>query len=79
MIDTAFMPVVDAVSLVQKGFAGKMLFGTDAPINQLFYKDMTTSKYIKDCLITLQRELPPETFAQILSNTLYVPRDSSLS
>lgn len=78
-VDTAFMPVVDAVSFVQNGFAGQMLFGTDAPINQLFYKDMTTSKYIRDCLITLQRELPPETFAQILSNTLYVPRDSSLS
>ena len=78
-VDTAFMPVVDAVSLAQNGFADRMLFGTDAPINQLFYKDMTTVEYIRDCLTTLQRELPLETATQILSNTLYAPKDASLS
>ena len=77
-VDTAFMPVVNAVALVQNGFAGRMLFGTDAPINLLFYKDRTTTEYIKECLTSLQRELSLEAYSQILSNTLYVSRGRGL-
>lgn len=70
-VDTAFMPVGNAVSLVQNGFTQRMLFGTDAPINLLFYKDMTTTEYIQRCWTSLQRELPLETYTNILSNTVY--------
>lgn len=70
-VDTAFMPVADVVTLVQNGLAGRMLFGTDAPINQVFYNEMTTVQYIKHCIKTLQSTLQPETYSQILSNTLY--------
>ena len=78
-VDTAFMSIKDVATLVKNGFTQRTLFGTDAPINQLFYKDMTTVEYIRDCLTTLQRELPLETATQILSNTLYAPKDASLS
>lgn len=70
-VDTAFMPTTDAVALAQNGFADRMLFGTDAPINQLFFKDMTTAEYIRYSLTSLQRNLLPEVYSQILSNTLY--------
>lgn len=72
-VDTAFMPIADVKALVQNGFDGRMLFGTDAPINLLFYKDMTTTEYIKDSLTSLQHELPLEAYNHILSNTLYRP------
>lgn len=41
------------------------------PINQLFYKDMATTEYIKDCLTSLQKELPLEAYNRILLNALY--------
>ncbi len=78
-VDTAFMPVANAVVLVQNGFAGRMLLGTDAPINLLFYKEMTTAEYIRDCLASLQRELPPDAYTLMLSNTPYHPWNSSVS
>lgn len=70
-VDTAFMPISDTVTLVQNGFTKRILFGTDAPINLLFYKDMTTAEYIKSCLIALQKELPPSIYNKIMSNQLY--------
>lgn len=70
-VDTAFMPISNTKVLVQNGFADRILFGTDTPINQLFYKDMATTEYIKDCLTSLQKELPLEAYNRILLNTLY--------
>ncbi|MBR3454610.1 MAG: amidohydrolase family protein [Bacteroidaceae bacterium] len=70
-VDTAFMPVEDVMTLAHNGFTQRTLFGTDAPINQVFYKEMTTPQYIKYCLTTLKNKLPPETYEQIVSNVLY--------
>lgn len=70
-VDTAFMPVDNVVSLLQNGFAQRILFGTDAPINSLFHKEMTTTEYIQGCWTSLQRDLPSEEYSQIVSNTIY--------
>lgn len=47
-VDTAFMPIADLKGLVAEGLTNRILFGTDAPINRVFYKNISTSDYIKD-------------------------------
>ncbi len=71
-VDTAFMPVEDVITLVHNGFAQRILFGTDAPINLLFYKNMTTAEYIKSCLLALQDKFPVSIYNKIMSNQLYI-------
>ena len=46
-VDTAFMPMSDLRKILDIGLIDKVLFGTDAPINHVFYKDMDTVSYIK--------------------------------
>lgn len=45
-VDTAFMPMTDLKGLVAEGLSDRILFGTDAPINKVFYKNISTSDYI---------------------------------
>lgn len=70
-VDTAFMPIEDLVALVNNNFTRRILFGTDAPINLLFYKEMSTVQYIQYCLSNMQKTIAPEAYKQILSNTIY--------
>lgn len=70
-VDTAFMPIEDLVALVNNNFTQRILFGTDAPINLLFYKEMSTVQYIQYCLSNMQKTIAPEAYKQILSNTIY--------
>ena len=67
-VDTAFMPTADAKLLCDKGFTERVLFGTDAPINLLFYKDMTTADYIRWCISNLKDSLTPEQFETVMNN-----------
>jgi hypothetical protein len=50
------------------GFAERVLFGTDAPINLLFYKDMSTVEYIRWCISNLKDALTPEQFEIVMNN-----------
>jgi len=43
--DTAFMPPEHMRRLVDGGFAGKVLWGTDVPINRYYYRSVPTVKY----------------------------------
>ena len=70
-VDTAFMPVEDVVILVQNGFTGRILFGTDAPINRIYYKELSTAAYIKSCYEEIKSEVPEHTFREIMSNRIY--------
>lgn len=70
-VDTAFMPIEDLVALVNNNFTQRILFGTDAPINLLFYKEMSTVQYIQYCLSNMQKTIAPEAYKQILSNKIY--------
>lgn len=71
MVDSAFMPIEDVSHFTTKGFADRVLFGTDAPINLLFFKDKTTAEYLKECMSILQEKLSPTVYNQIMSNQLY--------
>lgn len=56
-VDTAFMPMSDIELLVRSGLSERILFGTDAPINRVFFKDMSTSDYIRDQVKIFQEAL----------------------
>ena len=67
-VDTAFMPAEDVKLLCKNGYADRVLFGTDAPINLLFYKDMSTVEYIRWCISNLKDALTPEQFETVMNN-----------
>lgn len=70
-VDTAFMPTEDVKTLCDNEFTNRILFGTDAPINMLFYKDITTSDYIKGCIAKLKETLTSKQFERIMQNKLH--------
>lgn len=49
-VDTAFMPISDLKKLVDTGLINQILFGTDAPINKVFFKEIDTTDYIRDSI-----------------------------
>lgn len=71
VIDTAFMQAKDVRKLVRLGFPDKMIFGTDTPINKIFFNNMTTQKYIQECIHKLRKCIAAPFAESILSNTVY--------
>lgn len=69
-IDTAFMPEADIKRLVDEKLDGKILFGTDAPINEVFFPEIATANYVKEQIELLRRACGP-TAEMILSRTIY--------
>ena len=45
-VDTAFMPAEALSTLIENGFSDRVLFGTDAPINRLYFSSVTTEDFI---------------------------------
>ena len=66
-VDTAFMPIEDIKLICDNGFTDRVLFGTDAPINLLYYKDISTKDYIKVCISQLKSVLSSNDFDTIMS------------
>lgn len=66
-VDTAFMPANDIKQFVDAGFADRVDFGTDAPINLLFNPSCPTKDYIRNCIKALQSVTTPEEFGMITS------------
>ena len=71
-VDTAFMPMTDMKKLVAEGLSDRILFGTDAPINKVFFKDISTSDYIKD-RIKNHREALKGYADTVLNRCIYKP------
>lgn len=69
-VDTAFMPIEDLKRIVGAGFADRILFGTDAPINTVYY-NRATSDYIADSLGQIRKTLGVIAFNKITSNSVY--------
>ena len=70
-VDTAFMSSANIKELVDDGYSRRILYGTDAPINLLFYKEMSTVDYLKNNMKELQDVLSPKEFETIITNKLY--------
>jgi len=71
-VDTAFMPADEVKDLADAGYSKRILFGTDAPINLLYNKDVSTADYIRKNLVELQSTLSSKQYETIISNKLYV-------
>lgn len=56
-VDTAFMPMSDIKLLVKSGLSERILFGTDAPINRVFFNNIITADYIRAQVKTFQEAL----------------------
>jgi len=70
-VDTAFMPADHVKDLADAGYSKRILFGTDAPINLLYNKDVSTADYIRNNMAELKNILSPEQYEIIISNKLY--------
>ena len=70
-VDTAFMPKEHIKLLLASGLEDKILFGTDAPIDLIYVKDLSVSKYIKEKLIELRSICSEEQFEKITSAHIY--------
>ena len=70
-IDSAFMNAKDVNRFCKAGFPDKIIFGSDAPINKLFYKKLSTQEYIKKNIYQLRKNISPAFSESILSNTVY--------
>lgn len=49
-IDTSFMPICNFELIVKEHFLERAYFGTDAPINRVFYRNMSTTQYVQMCI-----------------------------
>lgn len=48
--DTAFMPNEDIIFLIEEGVVDKILYGTDFPINSVYYTSLSNYSYLKSKL-----------------------------
>lgn len=46
-VDTAFMPIDDLQLIKEQCGSDKILFGTDVPINRVYYKEMDTTAFVQ--------------------------------
>lgn len=70
-VDTAFMPASHVKILAERGFCNRILFGTDVPINLIYDKNLSISRYIKKQIENLRKELTPNQFDILMKNQLY--------
>lgn len=70
-VDTAFMPANHVKDLADARYSKRILFGTDAPINLLYNKNVSITDYIRSNLAELKKLLSPEQYEIIISNKLY--------
>ena len=64
--DTAFMPTGDIKKLIAVGLTDKVLFGSDVPINRIYYAHLSTKDYLRSRIKAI-REIDPV----ILTTTIY--------
>ena len=69
-VDTAFMPMINFHMFIDNGFSNRIIFGTDAPINHIFYKGLSTEDFIRNHIEQIKTECPLESNA-ILSRCPY--------
>lgn len=72
-IDTAFMPAQNLQQLVDKSLDDKILFGTDCPINEVFYKKMDSVTYIRRNIVMIKSVCGIDA-ENILSRSVYFKR-----
>lgn len=70
-VDTSFMNVEEVKKLIANGLISKVLFGTDVPINLIYYKDISTADYLKNSINEIKTEMGEKNLNIILNQTVY--------
>lgn len=70
-VDTAFMPAEHVAMLHETGFGGRVIFGTDYPINDHYPHCTHEAEYIAGCIETLRQRLTPEQFENVMWRNAY--------
>jgi len=65
-VDTAFMLSADVLTLVENGFSQRIIFGTDTPINQLYFKNGKITDSIIQQIASLKAIIPNNDFEVIM-------------
>lgn len=70
-VDTAFMNVEDIQTIIAERLISRILFGTDAPINLVYYKDISTTDYLKGIIKEAKSRIGINNWDVISRNTVY--------
>ena len=54
-VDTAFMQAKDVNELIQKGFLCRILYGSDTPINEVYFPKLSTKNYLLNEMRDLEK------------------------
>lgn len=69
-IDTAFMPEQDLKLIAESGYDIRILFGTDAPINEVFYSGLDTTAFIRRSIESVRLAMGDKA-DEVLSRCIY--------
>lgn len=64
--DTAFMPIEDIKKLVSEDLTEKILFGSDMPVNKIYFSNLSSQDYLQERIKSIRK-----IDALILSNKVY--------
>ena len=64
-VDTAFMPAKNVKKLIQIGLLDRILFGSDVPINELYFPKKSSKEYLIEEIGELQKVIGNDWFSII--------------
>ena len=70
LTDTAFMPIDNILKLCKLGFANRILWGTDVPIQQYYNRDKSLVEYYQNRLNAVRNAITPVDYKTIVCNHL---------
>ena len=70
LTDTAFMPIDNILKLCNLGFASRILWGTDVPIQQYYNRDKSLVDYYQNRLNAVRNAINPIDYKMIVCNNL---------
>ena len=70
MADTAFTPEEDVESMIKKGFANRILWGTDYPLHNVFYEGEDIVANLNDRITAFKKMMTVEEW-EMVSHTNY--------
>lgn len=69
-VDTAFMPIEDVTTLIRYGMSDRILFGSDYPLDQVFYPDQSLKDRYRNSIKELQCIVTENVFSNNLLRCL---------
>jgi len=69
--DTAFMPIDDIKAFVDAGLADRMQFGSDSPINLVYFKEYDTAGYISNFISGVKSAINIDNFTLISQRSVF--------